>query len=163
MLINSIFRKNLKLRHHGAIFTTIALTATPGFIASMNHNYLITNPILLYENNCSTCLYSTASVSVNLCGVLFPLITSPTINLAIASTLGYRVPYIYEVREICKFWWSAVKPKSNFLLLSLVANAIMINIIVYKQMQSMDRVTDIILKIEQAINDGLISLETITQ
>ncbi|CAK9815863.1 Transmembrane protein 126A [Anthophora quadrimaculata] len=159
LIINSIFRKKLKVLHHGLIFTTASLTITPLFITTFNYNYLITNNFLLYNKDCLACEYLKAISIIQLCGIIYPITVSPMINLTIAGKLGYRVPYMTEVRETLQFWWNAVKPASNRILILSICNSIIASLIVYKQSWAMDNVMNILLRIQKKIDDGTIILK----
>ncbi|CAK9798006.1 Transmembrane protein 126A [Anthophora plagiata] len=158
LIINSMFRKKLKLLHHGLIYTT-CLTVAPVFIATINHNYFITKRLLLYDTDCSMCQYLKAISSSQFASIIFPLMTAPLIHLSIAVNLGFRVPYVTEVREVLKFWWNTVKPSSKRLLLLSIGNCAIATVIVYKQSNAIDNVKHILLRIQEKIDDGTISLK----
>lgn len=146
--INSMFRKKLKLRQKGAVFTTFFLACGPGFVAYASHKELTTNKILLYETQCSLCQELKAVTSITFTGFIYPLIVAPVINLAVAGSMGYRIPYVYEVKELATFFWSVLKPQSRILAILLLGNAIIAGTVTYKQLRSMQFVTDILLKVQ---------------
>lgn len=71
------------------------------------------------------------------------------IFIQLASSIGLRVPYVYEVKEVAQFWWSVVKPASTHLSYMLAINTICASTISYKQAVSMEIVADVLLKMDE--------------
>ncbi|XP_017880247.1 uncharacterized protein LOC108625054 isoform X2 [Ceratina calcarata] len=151
--INSIFRKKMKLQQKGAVFTTFFLTLGPAFVAYICHREYVTNKILLYQARCSLCEELKAVSMISATGFVYPMIVSSAINLAIAGNMGYRIPYIYEVRELATFFWSVLKPQSRVLAVLLLGNALIASTVTYKQLRSMQLVSDILIKVQPYLED----------
>ncbi|CAK9831635.1 hypothetical protein ANTRET_LOCUS8593 [Anthophora retusa] len=159
LIINSIFRKKLKVLHHGLFLTTTSLALSPAFVAILNHNQLITRKFLLYKKDCLACEYLKAISLMQFASIVIPISAAPLINIGIAAKLGYRVPYMSEGRELLKFWWNTVKPASNRLLILVLCNSLICSAIVYKQSCAIDDVMNILLRIQKKIDDGTIKLK----
>ncbi|XP_076234160.1 transmembrane protein 126 [Calliopsis andreniformis] len=149
MLINGLFQSKLKLHDARSTFTMIGAMTIPGLFAGYLNETFITEELMLYKNKCPLCYELRATILTNLAGVVFPLVTLPLLNLGIAVSLGLRVPYIYEVKEIAQFWWSVVKPASKQLSLIVATNTVLANMISYKQFVSMETVAEVLLNIHE--------------
>ena len=146
MTINGLFRRKLKLQSHGLVFTLCTMGG-PGMLTAVLHEFMITHPIMLYERHCPICYEVKAAFLMNCAAVVFPLLLAPTINLAVASSMGLRVPYITEVRELGKFWWSVVKPATTQLSILCTVNSVFASLITYKELLSIETVAKVLLDI----------------
>lgn len=153
LTVNGLFRRKLKLQSHGLVFT-ICTMAGPGVLTALLHEFVITHPIMLYERHCPICYEVKAAFLINCTAVLFPLLLAPTINLAVASSIGMRVPYITEVKEIGKFWWSVVKPATTHLSILCAVNSVFASLITYRELMSIQTVAKVLLDIEKEYNRG---------
>ncbi|XP_012153017.2 transmembrane protein 126 [Megachile rotundata] len=149
LMINSLFKRKLKLHYAGEIVTTLALMIGPAGLATFIHDTYITDNILLYKKQCPICTEVKASLYLNANAILYPLLLSPAITLAVAGNLGLRIPYIYEVKEISKFWWSVVKPAFNHLTVAFCLNSLLAGVVVYKQFEAADRMANVIRKVKE--------------
>ncbi|OAD59492.1 hypothetical protein WN48_09014 [Eufriesea mexicana] len=149
VLINQMFRRKLKLRHEGAIFTTLSLAFGSGIATQIGHKYFVTEDIMKYRRKCVMCQELKATLSCCGTGILHPLILAPLINIAIAGTIGYRIPYLYEVKELTTFCWSVVRPQFKILSFLLFTNIFVSAIITYSEISLMERVVDIVLNFQE--------------
>ncbi|XP_033354554.1 uncharacterized protein LOC117236053 [Bombus vosnesenskii] len=152
-VINSMFRQQLKLRHHGWTFTMLFISTGSALSAYFCHKSFITENLLLFRPNCITCQELKASVFLESNALLYSLIVAPTINLAIAGSIGYRIPYIYEVNELLKFWWNVVRPQARALSFLFLCNMVVTSTVTYSQAVSMENITNNILKIHKYIEN----------
>ncbi|XP_034186611.1 transmembrane protein 126 [Osmia lignaria lignaria] len=148
-MINSIFRRKLKLRSTGQFITSFGLMIASGGMALIGHELLITNDILLYKNQCPVCYEMKASLLLNGTGILYPLLLAPSLNLAIAGSVGLRTPHIYEVKQVVGFWWNVVKPAINHISLAFCINSVIASLVVYKQHGQMNNIANILKRIEE--------------
>ncbi|XP_076663467.1 uncharacterized protein LOC143366333 [Andrena cerasifolii] len=151
--INGLFRRKLKLQSHGIVFTLCTMGG-PGLLTAALHEFVITQPILLYERGCPICYEVKAAFLINCTAVLFPLLLAPTINLAVASSIGLRIPYVNEVKELAKFWWSVVKPATTHLSILCTVNSVFASLITYRELISIETVAKVLLDIEKEYNRG---------
>lgn len=147
-MINSLFKRKLRLQYTGEIVTTLALMLGPAACSTLLHDAYITQDILLYKKQCPMCYEVKAGLLMNTNAILYPLILSPSITLAAAANTGLRIPYIYEFKEISKFWWSVVKPAVNHLTIAFCLNSLVAGIIVYKQFEATYNMASVIQKIK---------------
>ncbi|XP_068978950.1 uncharacterized protein [Bombus flavifrons] len=152
-VINSMFRQQLKLRHHGWTFTMLFISTGSALSAYFCHKSFITENLLLFQPKCITCQELKASAFLQGNALLYSLIVAPTINLAIAGSIGYRIPYIYEVNELLKLWWNAVRPYTRTLSFLFFCNMVVTSTVTYSQATSMENITNTIIKIYKYIEN----------
>ncbi|XP_043595748.1 uncharacterized protein LOC122573449 [Bombus pyrosoma] len=152
-IINSMFRQQLKLRHHGWKFTMIFISTGSALAAYSCHKSFITEDLLLFRPKCMACQELKASAYLEGNALLYSLIVAPTINLAIAGSIGYRIPYIYEVKELLKFWWSVVRPQARIVSFLFLCNMVVTSTVTYSQMTSMKNITNTMLKIHKYLEN----------
>ncbi|XP_076618537.1 transmembrane protein 126 [Colletes latitarsis] len=148
LLINNMFRRKLQLRHHGRAFSMLSITVSSYLLSNVFHNEFVEKKIMLYSFKCPLCLEIRASSIVNFCGLVYPLIMAPTLNLALAGSVGLRVPHIKEVRELSKFWWSVVKLGATHLVTIAFINSVIASQVTNRQILSMETVRNVMLRIE---------------
>ncbi|XP_043249633.1 uncharacterized protein LOC122395819 isoform X2 [Colletes gigas] len=148
LFINSMFRRKLKLRNHGRLLSMLSLTTSSYLLTNVLHNEWVEKKIMLYSFKCPLCLETRASSIVNFCGIVYPLLMAPTLNLALAGGIGLRVPHITEVRELSKFWWSVVKPGVTHITTLFIANSVIASQVTNQQILSMETVRNVLLRIE---------------
>ncbi|KAG6798067.1 hypothetical protein HZU73_06536 [Apis mellifera caucasica] len=153
MIINSIFRRKLKLYHHGALMTTLFVTLAPSSTSYLSHQFFILNKILVREPYCLICEELKAISFLQVNSLLYSLVIAPTINIGIAGNIGYRVPYIKEGKELFKLWWSVVKPHSKIISFLFITNTIAGGLVTYLQILSMQNLTNIILRLQEYIDN----------
>ncbi|XP_006616242.1 uncharacterized protein LOC102677567 isoform X1 [Apis dorsata] len=154
IIINSIFRHKLKLRHHGIKTTTLFLALAPSSTSYLTHQFFILNKILVHEPYCLICEELKAISFLQVNSLLYSLIIAPTINIGIAGNIGYRVPYLREGKELMKLWWSIVKPNSKIISFLFISNTIAGGLITYLQVLSMQNLTNIILRLQDYISNN---------
>ena len=152
-IINSMFRQSLKLRHHGWRFTMIFVSSGPALAAYSCHKSFITESLLLYRPKCMTCQEIKASAFIEANSLIYSLLAAPTINLAIAGSIGYRIPYIYEGKELLKFWWNVVRPQARIISFLVLCNMLIASTVTYSQITSMDKITSTVIKIHKYLEN----------
>ncbi|XP_003399628.1 uncharacterized protein LOC100644691 [Bombus terrestris] len=152
-IINSMFRQQLKLRHHGWKFTMLFISTGSALAAYSCHKSFITENLILFQPKCIICQELKASAFLEGNALLYSLILTPSINLAIAGSIGYRIPYIYEVKELLKFWWSVVRPQARTISFLFLCNMIVTSVVTYSQVTSMENITNIVLKVHKYLEN----------
>lgn len=149
LIIHSLFRRKLKLRIGDHAVTTAAMAVGPALLTSFAHEEVILRDILLYTADCKICTMLKGSLILNFNAIFYPMILSPTISLANAGTIGLRIPYIYELKEIGKFWWSVVKPSLYHISLIFFLNSAVTAVLIYQEYAAIERLTNILIKIRE--------------
>ncbi|XP_071860897.1 transmembrane protein 126 [Bombus fervidus] len=152
-IINSMFRQSLKLRHHGWKFTMLFVSTGPAIAAYSCHKSFITDHLILQRPKCMACQELKSSAMLEGNALLYSLIVAPSINLAIAGSIGYRIPHIYEVKELLKFWWNVVRPKARIISFIFLCNMVVSSTVTYSQITSMEKITSIVLKIHKYLEN----------
>ncbi|CAD1476663.1 unnamed protein product, partial [Heterotrigona itama] len=137
IVINSIFRRKLKLRLNGLKFSIIFLSSGSAILEYICHETYITEQIVLFHHKCLPCLELKAIAMQQASSLLYTLIATPTINLAIAGTIGYRIPHIFELKEVWKLFWSVIRPEGRTLLVLFLCNMFVAGIVTYSEYTSM--------------------------
>lgn len=153
LIINSIFRRKLKLYHNGTIMTTLFLTFAPASTSYLSHQFFILNKILIHEPYCLICEELKAISFLQANSLLYSLVTAPTINIGIAGSIGYRIPHIKEGKELFKLWWSIIKPHSKIISFLFIINSIAAGLVTYLQILSMQNLTNIMLRLQNYIDN----------
>ncbi|KAF3421671.1 hypothetical protein E2986_00883 [Frieseomelitta varia] len=153
IVINSIFRRKLKLRYHGLKFSMIFLSTGSAMLAYVSHETYVTEKIVLFHHKCLPCLELKAIAIQEANSLLYSLITTPAVNLAIAGTIGYRIPHIFELKEVWKLFWSVIRPEGRTLLILFLCNMFVAGIATYSEYTAMEKVTDIIFKIQNYLEN----------
>ncbi|KOX69922.1 hypothetical protein WN51_04435 [Melipona quadrifasciata] len=153
IVLNSIFRRKLKLRYNGLKFSMIFLSTGSAVLAYVSHETYVTEQIVLFRQKCLSCLELKAIAIQEANSLLYSLITVPAVNLAIAGTIGYRIPHIFEFKEVWKLFWSVIRPEGRTLLTLFLCNMFVAGIVTYSEHTSMEKVTDIVFKIQNYLEN----------
>ncbi|XP_076643521.1 uncharacterized protein LOC143353803 [Halictus rubicundus] len=152
LLINSMFRNKLKLHSKGRFLSFVYASFGTGTLGGYFYSSFITNDILLYKHGCPVCYEIKASLITAATATLFPLLTMPLLNLGMAASVGLRVPFVYEVRELARFGWSVLKPGMTHLSFLCAFNSFTASVIAYKQMLAAGRIADTLLEMEDDLS-----------
>ncbi|XP_015177581.1 PREDICTED: uncharacterized protein LOC107066990 [Polistes dominula] len=132
--INTRIRKIIKLRTFGSIASAIPMTVCPALITTLAQMEMVSEKVVLPMQTCPLCLEMRSILVQNTCGILYPLVLSPVVNLLIAKRVGtFRMPYYTSWKEVIYFSANLFKVTFPSLAMLSVINTIAAIFLVYKQ------------------------------
>ncbi|CAL7951912.1 unnamed protein product [Xylocopa violacea] len=130
-------------------------TATSGLlINSMLRRSLRLLNLILYKPKCTLCTELKAFAIMGVTSILYPFVLTTSLNLPIAAYVGLRVPYIYEVKELGRFFKSVLVPNQQRLMILFTGNTLLASLVTYKVLQEVKLLERILLKVGKYMDEN---------
>ncbi|XP_068632822.1 transmembrane protein 126A [Battus philenor] len=154
VLINSHYRKKLKLGTYGYFASVIPISLMPGVLTALFHRHLVSTDMLLMKTNaCPLCYEMRSGITQVVLGSVYPMLLGPTSALMFATRYStYRVP---ELRDGAKVIFKFLKSKTvsfTGTLTSMVAiQMVASSILTYYEMKNNISLKSKLMEIEKKV------------
>ncbi|CAH2075955.1 unnamed protein product, partial [Iphiclides podalirius] len=157
VLVNTHYRRRLKLGNYGYFSSVIPISVIPGVLTALFHRHTVsTNMLLMKNDGCPLC-YETRSGLVQVAlGTLYPMVLGPTGALLFANRyLTYRVPDLQEGPKVLfNFLKGHTKPFTGSLAYMVPLQLAASSILTYFEMRNNITLKRKLAEIEQNITES---------
>ncbi|CAL7951913.1 unnamed protein product [Xylocopa violacea] len=149
-----LLRRSLRLLSTGYFSSNLLLSIGPAFMTYATYKKFVLEDLILYKPKCTLCTELKAFAIMGVTSILYPFVLTTSLNLPIAAYVGLRVPYIYEVKELGRFFKSVLVPNQQRLMILFTGNTLLASLVTYKVLQEVKLLERILLKVGKYMDEN---------
>ncbi|CAK1601356.1 unnamed protein product [Parnassius mnemosyne] len=154
VLLNSYYRRKLKLGKYGYFSSVIPISLMPGVLTALFHRHLVSTDMLLMKNESCPICYELRSGLIQIAlGCFYPMVLGPTSALMFANRYStYRVPDLADgPKVVLKFLRTQTKPFTGTLTSMVAIQLAASSILTYFEMKNNISLRQKITEIEKKV------------